>query len=121
MRDRTEFKSTEHEKAWLIRTATNMCKDFFKSWWLKRVSLKNKVADVAVAPFMIDETLKKVIKLPFKYKAPVYMYYYEGYSSVEIAKILNKKESTIRSYLYTARKRLKVEIERDEGTGSSSP
>ena len=28
MRDPTRFESEEHEKAWLIRTAINLCKDF---------------------------------------------------------------------------------------------
>jgi len=51
--------------------------------------------------------------LPPKYKTAIYLYYYEGYSTVEIAKILGKKESTIRSHLHTARKLLKMEMEGD--------
>ena len=46
-----------------------------------------------------------------KYKTVVYLYYYEGYSTVEIAKMLGKKDSTIRSQLHTARKLLKMEME----------
>lgn len=118
MRDEKSFKNTEHEKAWLIRTATNLCKDFFKSWWINRVRLKNEPIEVAVESFKIDETLKKVLELPAKYKTAVYMHYYEGYSTVEIAKILNKNESTIRSQLSRARKRLKIEITANKQTGN---
>lgn len=114
MKDKTQFQSIEHEKAWLIRTATNLCKDYFRSWWSKIVNI-DEVAEVAVEDtnMIIDDTLKMVMELPSKYKTVVYMYYYEGYSTVEIAKILRKNESTIRGYLYTGRKLLKIEMEGD--------
>lgn len=32
-----KFHSLEHEKAWVIRTTINMCKDYLKSAWIKRV------------------------------------------------------------------------------------
>ena len=115
MKDNTQFKSEEHEKAWLIRTATNLCKDHFKHWWSKTVGIEH-VAEVTVEDsFTIDETLEKVMELPSKYKIVVYLYYYEGYSTVEIAQILNKNQSTIRSYLHTGRKILKIEMEGDKG------
>jgi len=36
----------------------------------------------------------------------IHLYYYEGYRTEEIAKILNRKPSTIRSQLKRARERL---------------
>ncbi|UZW13467.1 hypothetical protein OSC52_16725 [Clostridium pasteurianum] len=39
MRDNTEFQSEEHEKACPIRTAANLCKDFFRNWWRKTVTI----------------------------------------------------------------------------------
>ena len=45
--------------------------------------------------------------LPEKYKTVVYLYYYEGYNSEEIAKILKKSSSTVRNHLVEARKKLK--------------
>ncbi|MNI77692.1 RNA polymerase factor sigma C [compost metagenome] len=53
------------------------------------------------------------MKLPSKYKIALYMYYYEGYSTVEISKILDKNLSTIKGYLHKGRKLLKVEMEGD--------
>src|SRR5690625_1984288 len=81
LKDQTIFENTEHEKAWLIRTATNLCKDFFKQWWRRKVSLKNESIEISKAPFIIDETLEKVMALPSKYKIAIYMYYYEGYTT----------------------------------------
>jgi len=48
--------------------------------------------------------------LPDKYKTVVYLYYYEGYTSVEISKILGKSQSTIRNYLHEARSVLREKL-----------
>lgn len=91
MKDGTYFQNEEHEKAWLIRTATNLCKDYFKNWWTKTVGIGDMAEVTAEDPFIMDDTLEKVMKLPPNPKTVVYMYYYEGYSTVEIAKIIEKK------------------------------
>ena len=64
--------------------------DHFRHWW-SRVGM-DAVADVAAEDAItIDETLNKVIKLPSKYKTVVYMYYYEGYSTVELQGFLGRR------------------------------
>ena len=113
MKDKTCFQSEEHEKAWLIRTATNLCKDHFRHWWTKTVAINHVAKETVDQSFVMDNTLEEVMKLPTPYKAVVYLYYYEGYSTVEIAKILEKNQSTIRSQLHTGRKLLKIEMEGD--------
>jgi RNA polymerase sigma factor (sigma-70 family) len=113
MRDKTIFENEEHEKAWLIRTATNLCKDYFKHWWSKTVGM-DYAADAAVEQtFNTDSNLEKVFALPPKYKTPIYLYYYEGYSTVEIARILKKNPSTVRSWLHKGRNLLRIEMEGD--------
>mgnify|MGYP003938757817 FL=1 len=112
MKDGTRFESEEHEKAWLIRTATNLCKDHFRHWWSRRVDI-DAARDAAADDAAIDETLESVLRLPSKYKTVIYMYYYEGYSTEEIARILGKKASTVRSLLHEGRKRLRIEMEGD--------
>lgn len=113
MKDKTVFKSEDHEKAWLIRTATNLCKDHFRNWWSKTVGIDKAVEKVIEHPFDADENYEIIMSLPPKYKTAIYLYYYEGYSTVEIAKMLGKKESTIRGHLHTARKLIKMEMEGD--------
>ena len=113
MKDKTVFQNEEHEKAWLIRTATNLCKDYFRHLWSKTVSI-NEAAEISVEnPLNTDSVLEKVMALPSKYKTAVYLYYYEGYSTVEIGEILKKDPSTIRGYLHKGRKLLKMEMEGD--------
>ena len=99
----TAFKGEEHEKAWLIRTATNICKNVLRNWWRRRENLDDFEHHQGNKNIENGDVLSVVIGLPDKYKTVVYLYYYEGYSSVEISKILGKPQSTIRNHLHEAR------------------
>ncbi len=98
-----QFESLEHEKAWLIVVANNYCKNKVKHWWNKNKELNFEIK----SEDHNNEILQIVLDLPDKYKIPIYMHYYEGYSGPEIAKILNIKENTIYSYLHEGRLILK--------------
>jgi RNA polymerase sigma factor (sigma-70 family) len=106
-----QFNDEEHEKAWLIVTSTNMCKNLLKHWWRKRADIDECCGlysgDQSPA---IDETLEAVLVLPEKYKTAVYLYYYEGYTSQEIAGMLHRPPSTIRNHLSEARKILRNKL-----------
>lgn len=108
---RQSFQTEEHEKAWLIVTAQNVCKNMLKHWWRKRVTVDDEEKAGISKPYEIDTTLQAVMELPNKYKIPIYLYYYMEYDSVEIASILHKPKSTIRNYLSEARKLLRQTIE----------
>lgn len=113
MRDNTVFENEEHEKAWLIRTAANLCKDHFRHWWSKTVELDSAAEAAVEQNFNTDGNLEKVLALPSKYKITIYLYYYEGYSTAEIAGILRKNHSTVRTWLSKGRELLKMEMEGD--------
>jgi len=100
------FENQQHEKAWLIVTASNLCKDQLKRWWRKTVPLEEQET-VADSPDMDRDVLQAVVSLPADYKAVVYLYYYEGYTTEQIAKFLHCRESTVRSRLTRARKKLR--------------
>lgn len=103
---RKAFENQRHEKAWLIVTASNLCKDTLKKWWRHNENLD----DYDDLPQNDRETssivLDAILALPQDYKDAVYMYYYEGYTTAEIARHLKCPESTVRSRLSRARKQL---------------
>ncbi len=105
-----KFKNEEHEKAWLIRTASNICIDTLRSWKRKSESIDDHTNIRSPEKVETNEILQTVMGLPDKYKTAIYLYYYEGYSSVEIADILKKPQSTVRNYLHEARTVLKERI-----------
>ncbi len=105
------FESHAHEKAWLIRVTVNVCRDMLKSPFRKRVC---SIEDMTVEPFYIQEEegelLSCIAQLQSKYRNVLYLFYYEGYSAVEIANIMHKKENTIYTWLNRARKALKEKL-----------
>ena len=106
----TVFQSEKHEKAWLIVTASNVCKDALRRVWRKHTSIE-ELPEIAQEGPEWNPVLEAILALPTDQKTAVYMYYYEGYSVKEIARILDEKENTIKSNLSRGRKKLKNDIE----------
>jgi RNA polymerase sigma-70 factor (ECF subfamily) len=104
------FENEEHEKAWLIVTASNLCKDYLRHWWQKREPIEDYEDLCGQSPYETDDILVTVLSLPVKYKTVIFLYYYEGYTSAEIAKILHKPKSTIRNYLHEGREILRKKL-----------
>lgn len=102
------FENKEHEKAWLIRVAINKSKNYLKSPWKKRTTtLKEDLCYMQKEEIYL---LEQVLQLDEKYKIPIHLYYYEGYSIEEISKIIGKKTGTIGTLLSRGRKILKIEL-----------
>ncbi len=98
------FEGMEHEKAWFARATINACTD-----WLRALSRRKWVSLDALAEESTEldnpskEVLETVLKLPEKYRDVIYLFYYEGYTAVEIARILGKKENTVYTWLSRAK------------------
>lgn len=112
LRYEPEYQSREHEKAWMIRTTLNLCKDLLKSKWkstsigIEQVTEHEK--EYFHLPYMKeDDTLWAVLELPEKYKNCLYLFYYEDYSIREIAAGLNMNENAVKANLKRGRERLK--------------
>lgn len=105
------FESSEHEKAWFARITINACKDHLRylsrrKWVpLDLIKEEGEALDDTAA-----EILEAVLKLPEKYRNVIYLHYYEGYSAVEIAKVLEKKENTVYTWLKRAKELLRERL-----------
>ncbi|PZD95724.1 sigma-70 family RNA polymerase sigma factor [Paenibacillus sambharensis] len=106
------FTDGEHEKAWLIVTAKNYCKDLLKSWWKFRRVRMETLPEVSYWDDREEggEILKQLLALPPKYKEVLYLYYFEGYSVKDIAEMLSRKESTVQTQWFNGRKRLRLSL-----------
>ncbi len=113
-----QYETDEKTKAWLIVSASNLCKNQLKKWWVKKsVSYEDSVGQNPEQKELVseqgtgNEVYRTVMSLEEKYALPTYLYYYEGYKTAEIAKILRTKQSTIQTRLAKAREILKMELE----------
>lgn len=102
------FDDEVHERNWLTVAAINLCKDRLKRCKRKAVMPIDDEPELA-APEQEDrsDVPEAVRSLPVKYKDVIWLYYYEGYQTDEIAEILGRPPSTIRNQMRDARKLLK--------------
>lgn len=101
-----KFNDKEHIKAWLITCTTNHCKNKLRSFWNRnRVDIEDIV--ISITDKEEQQIINDVMELPLKYRHVIYLYYYEGYSTQEIAQLLNSKDATIRTRLRRGREILK--------------
>ena len=120
------FKGNSSEKTWIMKIAVNVCKDYFKSFWIKRVFLNSdreedretyneeykdeSLEDGIIKSIESRELLNEVMNLPIKYKEVIILYYYQQFSSKEISEMLKLPEGTIRTRLFRARELLKKNV-----------
>lgn len=110
------FQEEGHCRAWLLVTASNVSKNVLRR---KRVFPVESPEEAGLClwgtpspevPWEPDGTLERLLRLPFRYKEVLYLYYYEGYSCEETARLLGKNSSTVRSLLRRGREKLKLEM-----------
>lgn len=117
----TAFADDEHMKAWLMRSAINRGRNYRKSFRFSRTSSidDENAPQIASAPVDDPDGIKDMIRaLPQKYSEVIYLYYYEGYNIREISGLLGKSENTISSLLQRGRKKLRMELEKEDNYGS---
>ncbi len=103
------FRDEDHEKAWLIVTAKNVCRDELKRARRKDVALE-AAAELRAPQTQGDETLLAIQALPEKQRTVIYLYYYEGYGTVKISQMLRRPQASVRSDLRRGRMALKKRL-----------
>lgn len=108
--DSTAFTSADHLKAWLLRVTINRCRDLAKSNWNRRTvafdPMRDDVAELVRDPIEAD-VWDAVGQLPDNLRSSVHLHYVEGYTTDEIARMLNSQPATVRTWLSRARARIK--------------
>jgi RNA polymerase sigma-70 factor (ECF subfamily) len=108
------FESAEHEVAWLIRVTVNKCRSLLRSHWFKKREQLTDTYSASEADPDQNALIDIINSLPSKYRIVIFLHYYEGYKTNEIALITKQKESTVRSQLARARLQLKYFLEGEE-------
>ena len=104
------FENPEHEKAWIIRTTINLCKDHLRTGFWKRAVDLDLAMEIPSPETPDSGLLEQVMALPKNYRVSIYLHYYEGYPVKEIAAMLGKSENTISAWLKRGRNKLKSQI-----------
>lgn len=100
------LENTSHEKAWLFKVAANLSKNRIE---YNRIRQTDELEETLAADCREDLSFvwEAVKALPDKYREVIHLFHYEGYSTAQIGKMLNRKEATVRSDLRRGRQKLK--------------
>lgn len=113
-----QFEERSSIKTWLFRITMNQCKDYLRKSYIKRVvvtgimdkfsPVEEETPERSFEKISMDKDLAEcILQLPVKYREAIILYYYEDLSTPEMSELLKEKESTIKSRIQRARKRLK--------------
>lgn len=110
------FHDPEHERAWLIVTARNECRNQLKHWWRTRRESEEVLNRLTWEQPEDGALWESILRLPEHCRVALYLHCCQGYTAQETAEILGKNPSTIRGWLFQGRKRLKklLEVDTDE-------
>ena len=106
LKETPTFNGSVHEKAWCLRVAANLAKNRIK---YNKIRMTDELNDELITEEREDLSFvwEAVRSLPDKYREVIHLFYYEGYSTAEIAGILHRNEATVRSHLARGRAQLK--------------
>lgn len=99
------FENKEHEKAWLLKVASNQCRDML------RLRIRHPKIDIESAQDLAAESsdsgiLEALMTLPEKFRLVLLLYYVEEYRIDDIAKFIRKTPSAVKMRLHKGRKLL---------------
>ncbi len=106
-----DFRGEEHEKAWLIKVATNISKNMVMLRLRRNTLDFGDVTEIGVKD-EDSEVFEAIMNLPVKYKIVMVLFYVEGYKTEEIAEIMQVSGEVVRKRLQKGRELLKIEFER---------
>ena len=79
-----------------MKVTVNKRKSLMRAKYREEISLTE---DISYLPPEENEVMQAVLKLEEKYRLPIHLHYYEGYSLEEIAMILHTRPGTVGSWL----------------------
>ena len=110
----TAFQGDDHLRHWLVRVCVNVCRDHARSAWRRRVVSLEECREPTFSDPTRQNLWDEVSALPAKYRVPLYLYYYEGYSVKEIAQIRHSTSAAVRTRLTRARSQLRTMLSQED-------
>lgn len=107
-----KLENEVHTKRLLLTVASNECSNVFKIFWKRNVTHYNKL-DFTSESKGNNETYELywlLNGLDYKYRLPLFLFYFEGYSIKDISLILRKSENCIKQRLKRGKEFLKIEL-----------
>ena len=111
IRKHPSFNDETHEKAWFIRVTVNAAKSYVtQAWYKKAEAFDEQLAYAQTEKPDLDFALKQ---LNPRERAIICLFYYEGYKTDEIARLMGMTSPAVRTALSRSRNKLKKILEKE--------
>ena len=111
---KASFETEEHARSWLIRVTINECKNLVRSKWWRMESYEDYASTMTFENPAHSDLHDAVMELPKKYRISIYLHYFEGKSTEQIASLLRIPKNTVCSHLKRGRELLKQKLQEAE-------
>lgn len=101
------FESDDHARNWLLRVTVNECTALWRLLRRRPENIDDYLETLSVPVPQDAELIRQVMALPKRYRTVLYLRYFEGYSTGDIAGLLGVPSATVRTRLARGRARLK--------------
>lgn len=109
-----EERNSANEKTWLVKIAINVCHDYHRSKWFRKVDLQKALEDLPARYLSVEDPdvslTMDVMRLPEKLKQVILLHYYQELTLREAADVLGIATSTVHRRLKNAEQHLKIDL-----------
>lgn len=107
------FETDAYLRNWLVRVTVNECRSLFRRPWRRVEDIEAYANQLQMPSEGHVRVFTAVMRLPERYRVPLVLHYYGGFSTEEIAKLLHVPGPTVRTRLARGRGRLRAMLEGD--------
>lgn len=103
-----KIRNEDYFKTWIIKILINKCNDIYKNMKIISMPLNNDIESNTI--FDENLTFEFIInQLNYDERIAIILHYLEGYTTKEISKILKTNENTIKSRIFRAKEKIKMQ------------
>ncbi|MBQ2842265.1 MAG: RNA polymerase sigma factor [Clostridia bacterium] len=107
-----DFNDSEHEKAWLIRVASNICHDILRSRKRTGFVSLDEIRNLGTSEDNA-QILGLLMALEEKYRIVMHLHYVEGYKTDELSAMLSISSAAVKKRLQRGREALREIYEKE--------
>ena len=108
------FRGDCSEKTYLIRILMNTCRDYLRTFWMKRldrrIALDKLPEPYADAPMPDRTVIEAVLSLPAKLRCVILLHYWQQMKIREIGEALSLSPETVKKRLTRANQKLNTQL-----------
>lgn len=111
---RDTLRETQYFRTWLTRIMINACKDELKRRRREVLTDQPPEPPHSAVPTPQNDLRDALQTLDVKYRVPLVLFYLDGYSVQEIAKLLRLPQGTVKNRLFRAKEKLRTSLQQEE-------